>query len=68
MFRYLLLGFLRATVFFSHSLSVSLVLNHFTLAAATLFETCNILIAKKKTINLLFFSKQTLWVSAKLTK
>ena len=60
--------FLKSYCFFSHSLSVSLVFNHFTLAAATLYETCNILIAKKKTINLLFFSIQTLWVSAKLTK
>ena len=54
MFKYSLFSF-RSGAFFPHRLSIGLVLNRRTLAAAVLYETYNILFLIN-TINLLFFS------------
>ena len=50
-------------LFLSHRLSIGLVLNRRTLAAETLYETCNIPIVKK--YNQFIVSQHKLWIPAK---
>ena len=60
MFKYSLFSFLSGAVF-SHRLSIGLVLNRRTLAAAALYETYNIPIVKKIQSIYCFFSERKLY-------
>ena len=55
----------KVVLFFSHRLSIGLVLIGRTLAAAALYETCNVPIVKKYNQFIVFFWTQTLWIPAK---